>query len=275
MKKQVAFILIFLLFFSAISLVQVGKATSSFYWVNVEISEVMGFRDGSVSISAYSNASLVTVQILNPSGTEVYNQVWAANETRVIPISANADYGVYTIKASAGSTVTTTWFTVLDVSNWNSASFPYTRYHKGVNYKFFANGTILADNGDDVLNVDLSTLRVLIGQLGLDASATYNSMNFRVRVSKAAFIADLTFSFIHTGCKFTINGTIDRARSFTFKMENPQRLKSLADGVKTGSLVFDYGDLRKVAYAFSYDKSLSQATMIMALRSQKQATQQA
>jgi hypothetical protein len=262
MKKTLVFFLLFSLFFALVPVVQVGKATSSSYWVNVETSEVMGFRDSSVSISVSSNASQVTVRILDPSQAIIYEQVWSGNESRGITVPAQADYGTYTIKAVVGDVVTTMWFTVLDVSNWSPASFPYIRYHKGVAYKFYANGTILAENSrGDTLNVDLSTLRTLISQFSLDASAVYNSMNFRVRVSKAAFVVDLTFSFIHTGCKFTINGTLDQARSFTFKMPNPSAFKSLVDGVKTGSLVFDYGDLRKVAYAFSYDKANGELTV--------------
>lgn len=230
------------------------NADSTSYWLYISTSEVIGFRNNPVEITVSSNASQVAVTILDPTQQQIYSQVWNGNVSREITIPAQAEYGTYTIQASVDGFLATTLFTVLDVTGWASAAFPYMRQHKGINYQFHANGTIFADNGEDVLEIDLSTLRTLINNLELDVNCIYNDMNFLVRLNKGVFALDLTFSFIHTGCKFTINGTIDQARSFTFKMANTSILRSLVDNLRVGHIVFNYCDLRKVAYAFSYDQ---------------------
>lgn len=180
-----------------------------------------------------------------------------ANTTRQFTVTSAYPYGTYTIKAVAGETVVSTWLSVVDVTGWQQTGFPYERSHNGLDYTFFANGTIKAENQQDIMLIDLSTLRTLVNLYDLDVTATYNSMNFRVNFQKAGILnVNFVFSFIHTGCKFVVEGELDQARDFSFNIQNPSRLKKLVDSVKQGNLIFDYSDLRKAAHVFSYSNGI-------------------
>ena len=224
------------------------------FTVSVSCSEVMRLRGQSVNIFTVTNASSFRQEIVSPSGMVLYNQSRTSNFTFTVPF--NAAYGMYTVRSVVAGQVSETWLSVLDVSGWQTAGFPYVRSWKNVAYTFYANGTIKADQGTDTLEVDLSTLRGLVQEFNLDVAAYSNSMNFRVRFSKALVAVDLTFSFIHTGLKFTINGSTGQPRVFSFNVKEPAKLKAMFDMVRSGNLVFDYGDLRRAAQAFSYESGV-------------------
>jgi hypothetical protein len=258
-EKAFAFSLVFcLLFVSMFGFVTVSADIPVVPpdYVRVEVDKVLVLRGGTLNISTYGNFSSFEQQIIAPNGAVIYDEVRSSNMSFTVPTSAY--YGTYTIASIAGSSVSETEVTVLDIQNWLPASFPYMRSWQNVNYVFCANGSVIAtNNAGDNLNVDLSMIRNLISTYGLNAQVYYNSMNFRVRLSKDSITVDLTFSFIHAGCKFTINGTLDKPRDFTFSVANPQKLKhTLSDIIRSGNLVFDWGDISKAGQAFSYNNGV-------------------
>jgi len=222
--------------------------------LSVSVDEVYVLRGGSFHVDVSSNYSSVGVEVYAPSGSLYTSWIQAANTSRLVNVPAGAPYGTYMVKALVEGESVEAYVSVLDVTGWSSVSFPYTRSdHLNVDYTFFANGTIKAQqlSTGDVLEIDLSMLRNLNGEF----AAYANSMCFRVRFTKApVVVVDLTFAFVHTGCKFIVNGTLDQPRDFTFHVANPQKLKGVIDGFKQGSLVFDWSDLCKVQHAFSYDR---------------------
>lgn len=239
------------------SLVVVTNAAEGDYWIDLSLSpESYVLRGQVLSITVNGNFSTCTVEFWY-EGQFFADYTHTANTTRDFTIQPNYPYGTYTIKAIVGETVTSTWITVLKVDGWQQATFPYQRSHNGVDYTFFVNGTIKAENNEDELVLDLSMLRSLVNLYDLDVTATYNEMNFRVNFQKEGIAnINFVFSFIHTGCKFIVDGELDQAREFSFNIKNPSRLKKLVDGVKQGSLVFDFSDLRKAAYVFSYNNGI-------------------
>lgn len=230
---------------------------SGHYWIDIQLEpDVYVLRGETLSITVNGNFSSCTVEFW--FGGELfasYNH--AANTTRQFTIQQAYPYGTYTVKAVAGETEVSTWLTVLKIDDWQPARFPYERSHNGVDYTFFANGSIKAENSQDEMFIDLSTLRTLVNLYDLDVTATYNSMNFRVNFQKPGIAnVNFVFSFVHTGCKFIVEGELDEARDFRFNIKNPIRLKKLVDSVKQGNLIFDYSDLKRAAHVFSYSNGV-------------------
>jgi hypothetical protein len=220
-------------------------------FIAVSVSDVYKLRGETTTIQVLTASSSFRLEIVDPDGTAVYDAIRSNNMTFAVP--SLAVYGTYTIKASTVFGSATTLVDVLDITGWSIASFPYSRTWKNMEYTFFSNGTIrcLQLSTGEVMAIDLGELRTLAQSTGLSVSATSNSMMFRTRFSKNAVVVDLAFAFVHTGLKFIVNGTLDRARAFTFDL--PQaNLKSSVDSVRQGGIVFDYSDLRKTAHAFSY-----------------------
>lgn len=249
-------VLLLFCFFSVLlvaNLSVVVKAEQSNFWIDLTVSpSPYVLRNDVITINATGNFSTATVEFWH-EGAYLAGYSHTANTTRQFTVSDAYPYGEYEIKAKAGDSVTTTFLSVVNVGGWLPTTFPYQRNHKGVDYTFFANGSIKADNGNDVMFVDLSTLRTLVNLYNLEVEAYYNSMNFRVNFRKAGIAnINFVFTFIHTGCKFVVEGELDQARDFEFNVAHPEKLRSLVDGVKQGSLVFDYSDLRRASHAFSY-----------------------
>ena len=225
-------------------------------WVDVRVDRLYGVRGESFQVTAESNASQVQVEIFGPDDAKVYSQTWAANTSRTLPIAQDALYGTYTVRCTAGEAVSTVLFTILDVENWSPVSFPYQVSHKNIMYTFYGNWTLTARQGDDVLKVDLSTLRALADQYGMQAAPRSNQMNFLARLKRddLGIVVDIDMAFIHSGAKLIINGTLDRPREFTFAFNLSKRgIIRYLDGLSSGGLVFDWSDIRKAGQAFTYD----------------------
>lgn len=226
-------------------------------WIDLSLNpDVYVLRGEPLDVTVNGNFSTCTVEFWY-SGNLLNSYSHSVNTTRQFTVTSAYPYGTYTIKAISGESEVTTWLTVLKIDEWQQTSFPYERTHQGIDFTFFSNGTIKADNQQDVMFIDLSTLRTLVSLYDLDVSATYNSMNFRVNFQRAGIAnINFVFSFVHTGCKFIVEGELDQPRDFSFNIQNPSRLRKLIDSVKQGNLVFDFSDLRKASHAFSYSNGI-------------------
>jgi len=209
------------------------------YWVSLEISDVMGLRGETKQITSYTNYTGYNLKIFNPSETVIYNQNHLANTTQDFTIPLDAEYGTYLIRASIPNGKSETWFTVLDVTGWQLASFPHKVTHQGINYTFDSDWTIQAND----FSLNLAKLSKWVDSYGLEVTAIYNDMNFVVRFKKLPYFAmDMSFSFIHRGCKIAFNGTLDKPRDFTFKF--PSSYVKRQKAVSLRNIVFDYNDIK-------------------------------
>ena len=213
----------------------------------------MGLRGETHDITVYTNYTGYNLRIIDSLDVTIYNQNHLANTTQPFTIPLDAEYGTYTIEARVPERLTTTWFTVLDVSGWSLASFPFVREHEGLTYTFYRNWTIKAND----FTLNLGKLGDLVDNFDLDVTALTNSMNFLVRLQKGSvFALDMSFSFMHKGLKIAFNGTLDQARDFTFNFPSNyvQRLKTLS----RNHIVFDYSDIKG---AFDYDNVNKELTL--------------
>ena len=251
-----------LLFIAQLSVLQFPnvKAFSHGFGVSVNLSKDYGYRGESVNVTVLSNSSTPHIVIIDPTNVTVYDRVWGVNETRTIPISNTATYGMYFVKAFAGESVATTWFTVLEVFPWDIISTPYTREWKGINYTF-SRDAITAQLYGETMNIDLSTLKELVINFGLTVSASYDKNRFRVMLSKSAISVNLTFTFVDSGCKLTVDGQLDQPREFTFRFENIAKVKRVLNKIYAGHLFFDVSDIVKVGYAFTYNKTTKELSV--------------
>jgi len=232
------------------------QAQEPHYWTDIEVDKVYYIRGDSVNITALSYSSQVNVLIYYPDMSLGYNKTWDANTSRSIPVGDLSPYGTYTVQATSGEAVATTWFTVLDISGWNPVSLPYSRIHKNVNVTLFGNATVLAEevsSGESLL-IDLSWLKQLSKKIGTSVSVKANSMNIRARFNNPddGSYVDVNFAFIHTGIKFIIKGSVSQPFDFPFILEKQQakEVKSSLTGVRSGSLVFDWTDLYDTLASF-------------------------
>jgi len=262
LKKLLSILLLFLVTLPLANLSPV-KAQHQYY-VNISRLEDYYIKGDSLNIQVTTNASNYLLQIYLPNSKLWLSQSYPANTTQTFTIPSNAPYGTYTVKAIAGNSTATTWFTILDVSDWKPTVFPYSRKHKNVEYTFYSNGTFRAEGSNGNFTLNFGSLVKLAKTHGLTVSATYNSMNFRARFYKAGTDIDINmvFSFIWKGCKFIVHGTIDREREFSFNLSRYKgELKSFVDCVRSGNLVFDWSDLRKAKHKFEYDKETKVLTV--------------
>lgn len=232
--------------------------------VEVTINDPYFLRGDTGTITIHTNPYVtVTLEIFNPNYELLYSKQWTTDEkgscAKNLPISETAEYGTYTIKASLGETITSTWFTVLDITNWSSVTFPYSRQHGAITYTFHSNATLFAQLGEDKLIVDLSFLREIEG---LSIIPRVNSMNFLARFKHEAsgFICDLDFAFIHCGCKIILNGSLSEPKTFIFNVDGLQ-LKEVISGIRVGHIVFDWTDFRKAKHHFTYDHNLKRLSV--------------
>ena len=231
----------------------VTEAQEPYYFLDLQVSNVMGLRGETHDITVYTNYTGYNLRIIDSLDITIYNQNHLANTTQPFTIPLNAEYGTYTIEARVPEQLTTTWFTVLDVTGWSLASFPFIREHKGLTYTFYRNWTIKAND----FTLNLGKLGDLVDSFDLDVTALTNSMNFLVRLQKGSvFALDMSFSFMHRGLKIAFNGTLDQARDFTFNFPSNyvQRLKTLS----RNHIVFDYSDIKG---AFTYDNVNKELTL--------------
>ena len=237
-----------------VSLIPSVKAQTPYYRIDLSLNpEVYVLRGDNLEITVNGNfTDSCNVEFWhNQQKLTEYSHV--VNTTRQFTVNQNYPYGEYEIKAIVGEQTVTTFLTVLDISDWQPATFPYQRSFKNIDYTFFSNGTLRAQQNSEILDIDLSTLRYLINLYDLDVTATFNDMNFRINVQKEGIAnINFVFSFVHTGCKFIVSGELDQAREFSFNIKNPSKLKNLVDSVKQGNIIFDYSDLRKASHSFSY-----------------------
>lgn len=232
-------------------------------YVYVATDESYTLPGGSVTVYAYSSMPTVNVKIYNPSGVQVYNQVWTSNTSRTLPVASNAPVGYYRIEAAVSGAEYRCWFTVLRATGWSTPSFPYVKTHQGLTYTFYGNWTLSVDLEGDRLKLDLKTLRYLAETYGLEVAPRVNDMVFRVRFSKASITVDMIFAFIHSGCKLIVNGTLDHARDIDLKVSASALRKALdtVDGFKSGHIHFDWADLRRAEQAFTYDRDTGVLTV--------------
>ena len=254
--------LIILLGLSIFQFVPSVKAQGANYWVQVNLSKDYGYREDRVDLTVLSNSSTPHIIILDPFNATLYDQLWGVNETRTIPISNIATYGMYFVKALAGDGIATTWFTVLEVFPWDIISAPYTREWKNINYTFSKAG-ITAQFYGETLNIDLRMLRELIVQFGLTVSASYDKNRFRVMVSKPATVISInfTYTFNDLGCKLTIDGQLDQPRDFTFNFESLTKVKKILHKIYAGQMFFDFDDIAKVTQAFTYNPNTKELSV--------------
>ena len=111
-----------------------GQSTPHYY-LSVETDAPYKLRGETINIITRTNASSFIQQIYDPDGVLIYNKTRTSNMTFTVP--DNAPYGTYTIKSIVGNRCATTWLTVLDASGWETASLPYSRVHKNLNYTFY------------------------------------------------------------------------------------------------------------------------------------------
>jgi len=258
MKKAISVLNVSILFLLTLTFFHssVVMAASS-GWVKLSLSSDFGLRGSSINVTLTSSYKFANVSILNPYGNLIYEKTWSANDTKTLPISSTAPYGTYTIKASVDGVENTVWFTVLDISDWTPTVFPYKRQHKGVNYTFYSDGKFTAESKTGNLTLNFGLLREIIKKYDLTVAAYYNSMNFRVKISKSGSDVNinLVWSFIWKGCKFTIEGTIDKPRQFSINITKWYgQFKNFGCRIRSGKLIFDWSDLKRTKYVFSYDK---------------------
>lgn len=185
----------------------------------------------------------------------IYDKLFNDGQTRTIPISNNASYGVYTIIGFKNDMVTTTKFTVLDITGFQTVTFPHERYFKGITYTFNKDWTLDADKGNDHLKISFKTLQWLVDAYNLDYIARANDNGFLVRMMKPAYdiTIDWFFAETHKGLKIIVNGTLDQAREFEMKIE-ARALEKFLDQARVGNLVFDWSDVKKSGDVFSYNR---------------------
>jgi len=228
-------------------------------YLNIEGLKNLYLRGDQINFTVYTNADQFNLQIYLPSGELWLNKTYEANSTLNFQIPNNAPFGFYKVKASTNWATTTKYFTLLDTSNWEPVTFPYTVNHKGVTYTFYSNGTFTAEGQDGSLKLDFSTLVKLIKLLDLTVTARKNSMCLKITLTKTSLNlkVDLIWAFVYKGCKFAIRGTIDRPRTLVWKMSKFANLKRLATGIRLGHLVFDWSDILSAGYSCRYNKILN------------------
>lgn len=239
------------------SYVNIAISQEESYWIDLRLNpEVYVLHGDTLTVSVAGNFSVCEIQFWN-DGNLFGSVSQNVNSSRDFTIFDSYPYGEYIVKAVVGDSVVSCFLTVLDISGWEPVSFPFERTHKNVDYTFFINGTLFASQDGEVLSIDLSMIRTLINLYDLDVSASVNSMNFRIHLSKAGVLdLNIIFSFVHVGCKFIVYGELDQDRQFVFNIGNPERLRNLVDCVKQGNLVFDFSDLRKASNVFSYNNGV-------------------
>lgn len=273
-KNRTTPILISILIVSAFSsflfaIPSVKGEEADYEMLSVLVERPYYLRGETARIDVIGNASTAYVlKVYDPTETVVY---WTDRQTNTdgkdvvsLPIEQSFLYGSYMVKANVSTALTRTWFTVLDISNWISVVFPYTTVHKGIYYTFYSNGTFTAEGSDGSITLDLSMIKDLAQKFDLTIKATKNDMNFRVRLSRVSpeISIDLDWAFIHKGCKLIIQGDIDQARQFTFKISRYLGVfREIIDGVRCGHLVFDWSDIRKAQQAFSYNRETKELTV--------------
>lgn len=258
-RRFVCVFCLFVLIFSFFTVFNVGGQVDN-VWLEVEVDRVYVVHGDSFYLTVYGNFSGscdVSFWLGGVRVGQVLSRV--ANSSLVIDVLESYPYGEYVVRGVYGGVVCETWLTVLDISGWVSVGFPYNREFKGINYTFYRSGVVecVSVGSGDVMLVDLSTVRGLVVEYGLDVDAFVNDMGFRVRFSKGSLVCvDFLFAFVHSGCKFVVNGTLDRDRVFNFDVGQPVRLRSFVDGFGVGGVCFGYGDLRLVDYDFVYSNGV-------------------
>jgi len=248
---------------SALNFVSV-KAEPQYYYVNISPLKDYYLKGENLNIQVTTNAPIYRLQIYLPNGKVWLNKTFSANSTQNFTIPQNALYGTYIVRAVAENCVDTKRFTVLDVSDWKPTVFPYSRKHKNILYTFYSNGTFWAEGSNGNVTLNFNSLIKLAKTHDLKVSATYNSMNFRVRFynSETDINVNMVFSFIWKGCKFIVRGAIDKERQFAFNLSRHKgSLESFVDCVRSGNLVFDWSDLRRAKHRFEYNKETKVLTV--------------
>jgi hypothetical protein len=237
--------------------------------VELILSKNLVYRGDFVQITVKTNFTWTVVSVVDALGNTLYNQNWTianGQETRTIPITDTSPFGDYAVTALTPSGLATTKFTVVDTTNFVQTTFPYVKKHKGVDYVIHSNGTVSASINADNIIIDLSTLRAVAVNLGLTVEAKNNSMVFWVRFSKSVYAVDLKFIFVYSGCKFVINGTLNKAYSFEIDIHSKvaEMLKDIRNGIKQGVLTFDFTDVDSSGLAYSYNSATKKLTISVA-----------
>ncbi len=196
----------------------------------------------SLDISAYTNSSTVRIRITAPDGSQIYDKVWQANETRKLPTNEGSVYGTYRIIGEVGDVKTETWITLIDETGFSPASFPISKTIHNVEYTIYSNWTLRGFNpylGE--MWIDFTALRDIVNEYGMTRSAYINKGSFLIRLNKGAYAVDLRLIKVHDGLKIKINGTLSGARRFPIKF--PKAETYLKNILKSGNYRIDYGDL--------------------------------
>ena len=147
MKRRIyAIALVFIILFSGITPKRFTAAQESNIWIDLEIEKEYVFINEDIEITAKTNSPLIQITIIDPEGTQLYNRIWNANETRKLPTSTDNKAGTYTIKAKAGNSEITKWITLIKETGYSPASFPISKTIHENRITVFGNWTVKVYN---------------------------------------------------------------------------------------------------------------------------------
>lgn len=228
------------------------------HWVDLELENLWGFRGEQINLTVYSSRD-VQVEIFNPSRDLIYNQSWAGNESRLLPIGPAAPLGEYEIRGLIPNAPAYIWFNVVDNDNFSPTSFPYLRIHNNAEFWVFANRTFRTDYADKSFGFTLPDLPDAVS-----INCFNNSDIFVVRFTSEVVNVDVSLVFIHAGAKLILNGTMQGGfNSFRFPFFSPQQMQNWFSGIRIRTanrigceptpLYFDWGDFERAGEHISYD----------------------
>lgn len=226
--------------------------------ITVVVDKPYYLRGQSITVTIYSNPNTqVRILVINPNNVTIRDVTRTTDGSGYLSLSdtipSNAAFGTYTVQALIVGCKAETWFTVVDTTNLAPTVFPFQKTHQGLDYTFYSNSTIKVHSGTDELTIQFPNLKVP----GITITCRNNSriLHIRIRKNSIGLIVDLTFTFIHKGMKFVVNGTLPSANSFTFRFSKTEakKLVSLVSCIKSGSIVFDWSDLKKAGKHLSYN----------------------
>lgn len=215
--------------------------------LSLELSSIYGFKGETLDITIISEIWLNSRLILiNPEETTIFNQTISTNIIRSFPMSDNLKYGTYKIIAYKNGYKEERLFTLVNLKDYEKVNFPYQVFHKDLLYTFYANYSIIVENNLDKLTINLDLLKDLTNKYLVTVKVLANNMTLLLKLTKHDIEINILFMFIHKGCKFFINGTLDKPRDFTFSFSKVKSFYSHSVYSQSG-ICFDFSDVKELA----------------------------
>ncbi len=118
-KSIVFFLITTLLIFSSIPIIEADQPSGEAL-IEIKIKNDFRLKGQNLNLTIATNETLVNVLIYAPSEELVYNKIWEGNESRLIPIRNNAEYGIYRVEANTVNSKAEALFTVLHIGDWEA-----------------------------------------------------------------------------------------------------------------------------------------------------------